>query len=84
MQSTAFELCTGFSPRFRISPNTARIVFRTRNYRVAFVVELARKYLVLVALKYLQHLARLHVPQSCSLVETGRQNLSALGVENGL
>ena len=65
-----------------VPPNLARIVLRSCDDGVPFVVELARKYLVLVTLQNLKHLSSLDVPQSGCVVETGRKDFGALRVKD--
>ncbi len=55
-----------------ISPDLTCVVLRPRYYCIALIVELARKYLVLVSLQDLQYLARLRIPDLGYVIEPCR------------
>lgn len=69
---------------FGISPNAAGIVFRPSDNGITLVVKLAWEDFVLVAFQSLQAFSWLYVPEASSMVETCREDLGALRVENSL
>ena len=64
-----------------VFPNPARVIFGACNYGVAFVVESARKDLILVSVEHLHFGPRISVPHSAGLVTARRDDFVPLWIE---
>ena len=64
-----------------VAPNPARVILRSRDYRIAGIVEGSREYVVLVALKRLHQLTGVGIPQPAGLIAACRDYLVALRIE---
>merc|ERR1719487_825355 len=67
-----------FSLKF---PDTARVIFRARYYRVSTVIKCAAKNFVCVTFKYLKAIAGLGIPEARCFVTACCQNSDALWVK---
>jgi len=70
-----------FGNKSFVSPNSARVIFRSCDYSVSFIVECTGENFILVTIEYLDFLPGISVPNSASLITACGNDFVSLWVE---
>ena len=65
-----------------ISPYPTSIIFRASYNGITLIIELTGKYLILMALKHLNHFSTFSIPQTGRTIKTSWKNLCSLGIKH--
>jgi len=84
INNSSFVVIENILHQSLITPNSTRIILRSRDYGVSLIVEGAREDFIFVSVEHLNFLACISVPNTASLIAGCSDDLIALGVELNL